>query len=88
VSEISIETINTHYFDYLSLFGSCMDICFDSIDNPLASKNQFVLEVTQSFCTFDYIDQSLSTRLVMTFNKYIWILYTNHSHDNLLSKNY
>jgi hypothetical protein len=32
---------------------------------PLASKNQFVLEVTQSFCTFDYIDQSLSTRIVM-----------------------
>ncbi len=31
--------------------------------------------MTQSFCPFDYIDQSLSTRLVMTFNKYIWILY-------------
>ena len=32
---------------------------------PFAGKNQFVLEGVQTFCTFDYIDRELSTRLVM-----------------------
>jgi hypothetical protein len=32
---------------------------------PLGGKNQFVLEGVQTFCTFDYIERELSTRLVM-----------------------